>query len=310
MVEIIKLIGTYRNGNYDVWLYRDGTRIMETVDANDKELVSEFPNSLDCKITNRCNMGCQMCYEASHDKGKHGDIMNYKFIDTLRPFTELAIGGGNPLEHPELEAFLRRLQDKKVVSNMTLNVNHFMENIGYVKSLSEKGLVYGIGVSLGDIDSRVSRDIIDSIRSIPDTIVHTIAGVTRPDTYKSLWHYGLSVLVLGYKDVGLGKSFGVNNSEMISSNKKWLAENLDAMLTGFSYCCFDNLALDQLKVKEFINDDAKWVEIYQGDDGSQSMFVDLVEGKYALNSMSDDVFDISDDVISMFSNLSCKRSAL
>ena len=87
----------YRNGNYDVILnLENGTKIRR----NDLDsLIPEYPESMDVKITNRCQHNCAMCHENSTKDGVHGDIMNAKFIDTLHPYTELAIGGGNPLDN-------------------------------------------------------------------------------------------------------------------------------------------------------------------------------------------------------------------
>ena len=90
---------SYRNGNYTVYFNKsNGTKIRK----NDLDFLEpEFPESFDCKITNRCYHNCFMCHEDSVSDGKHGNI-NHEFFKTLRPHTEIAIGGGNPLEHPQL----------------------------------------------------------------------------------------------------------------------------------------------------------------------------------------------------------------
>ena len=41
--------------------------------------------------------------------------------------TEIAIGGGNPMSHPELESFFFRMKDRKIISNITINQFHFMK---------------------------------------------------------------------------------------------------------------------------------------------------------------------------------------
>ena len=83
------------------------------------------------------------CHEGSTPDGKLGDIMNEKFIDTLHPFQEVALGGGNVLEHPDLIPFLYKLKDKKVIPNITLNQKHFEENIDLVSDLILSKLIYG-----------------------------------------------------------------------------------------------------------------------------------------------------------------------
>ena len=52
------------------------------------------------------------CHENSSSLGLHGDILNLPFIVSLSPWTELAIGGGNPLIHPNLIEFLGKCKRK------------------------------------------------------------------------------------------------------------------------------------------------------------------------------------------------------
>ena len=89
----------YKNGNYRVLIdLETGTKIRE----NDLDFFrADFPESFDVKITNRCDIGCAFCHENSTCDGKHGNILFAGFIDKLHPYTEIAIGGGNPLAHPD-----------------------------------------------------------------------------------------------------------------------------------------------------------------------------------------------------------------
>jgi len=53
----MKRIGSYKNGNYVVHMFDDGTKIR----ANSLDFFSAaFPESMDMKICNRCDMGCPM----------------------------------------------------------------------------------------------------------------------------------------------------------------------------------------------------------------------------------------------------------
>ena len=90
----MELLGRYRNGNYVTTILSDGTRIRET---NDDEFIPDHAENMDIKITNCCSMSCPFCHEGSTPDGKHGDILNEKFIETLHPFQECAIGGGTYL---------------------------------------------------------------------------------------------------------------------------------------------------------------------------------------------------------------------
>lgn len=82
----IKLLQSYTNGNYIVKIYSDGTKIRIT---EEDKFIPEFPESIDMKITDYCEVGCPMCHENSSIKGKHANF-NYKFLDTLKEGTEIA----------------------------------------------------------------------------------------------------------------------------------------------------------------------------------------------------------------------------
>ena len=82
----MKLLGSYRNGNYKVLIFDDGTKVRyNKLDC----MIPDTVESLDLKITNRCNMNCRMCHEDSKIDGDHADLISESFIDKLHPFTEL-----------------------------------------------------------------------------------------------------------------------------------------------------------------------------------------------------------------------------
>ena len=111
------LLGVYKNGNHKTMIFSDGTRVRST---NEDEFTFDFAENMDIKICNKCDAGCKYCHEGSTPDGKLADIMNEKFIETLHPYQEVALGGGNILEHPDLIPFLRKLKDLKVFKFLIL----------------------------------------------------------------------------------------------------------------------------------------------------------------------------------------------
>ena len=98
---------SYINGNYKVIInLNNGTKIRDNGSAASFE--PSRPESLDVKITNQCDMGCPMCHERSCSDGYHAhkaDII--EFFNKLPAYTEVAIGGGNPLCHPDIVEILQ-----------------------------------------------------------------------------------------------------------------------------------------------------------------------------------------------------------
>jgi hypothetical protein len=294
----------YENGNYVVLLdLKTGTKIRE----NDLDhFRAAFPESMDIKLCNKCNMGCPQCHENSTPDGALGDIMSESFIDRLHPWTELALGGGNVLEHPDLVPFLEKCQRLQLIPSMTVHQAHFMQNIDLLKDLVDRKLVYGLGVSL----SRPTNDFIEAIKQFPNAVIHVINGIVTPLELETLACYGLKILILGYKRFRRGEAMYEEHGDEIEETKSWLYDELPAIINEhwFDVVSFDNLALKQLDAKRLLSQD-EWDEFYMGDDGqdgemsSASMYVDMVRREYARNSTCTERFPLEDDIVTMFNNL-------
>ena len=301
---------SYKNGNYTVHIdLETGTKIRE----NDLDFFrADTVESMDIKITNRCDRGCQFCHENSTVDGKHADLFAPSFLDTLHPYTELAIGGGNPLEHPDLLKFLLRCKDNKWIPSMTINQHHFMTNFDFIKQLVDAKLIYGLGVSV----SEPNDALIGKLCQIPNSVVHVIAGLVPIHRLMKLKDNNLKLLILGYKQVRRGenlyKTIGSDIEDRINHLKNVLPTIIDE--SWFKVVSFDNLALNQLDVKNTLNmTDDEWSTFYMGDDGidgsmtSSSLFVDLVERKYAKNSCDLNRYDLKNTVEEMFMHLRDKE---
>jgi hypothetical protein len=294
---MIKLLGVYKNGNYSVKLLSDGTKIRVT---DGDEFVPAFAENCDVKITDRCNGGCPFCYEGCTPNGKHGNILNYKFLDTLHPYTELAING-NDLSHPDLLPFMYKMREKKIILNMTVNQIHFEKHFNTIKKWVDKGLIYGLGVSLIDPDD----EFINMITQFPNAVIHVINGVVSVDDLIKLADNNLKILILGYKNLRRGESYYEQNDETI----KLLQEDLDKHLfpeiitnSWFQVVSFDNLAIKQLNVQNHLPE-AQWSEFYMGDDGKYTFYIDMVDGTFGKNSLATERYPIMDNIDDMFNKI-------
>ena len=214
----ITMFKVYKNGNYFVFFdLNTGTKVR----YNDKDSFNPIkPESMDLKITNKCygngNGLCAMCHECSSPEGKHGNVLNLPFLDTLLPYTEIAIGGGNPLLHPDLIQFLKGLKTRKLIANMTVNQWTFMQGLDYLKSLVDKEMIYGIGVSLTDPNDK----FIEAVKEFPNVVIHVINGVVSRESLQKLANNGLKILILGYKEFGRGNEFYVDSGDEINILKE------------------------------------------------------------------------------------------
>lgn len=300
----MELLGRYKNGNAITTIYSDGTKERFTYDD---EFHPIFAENMDIKICNRCDRGCHWCHEGSTSDGEIGDIMNEKFIDTLHPYQEVALGGGNILEHPDLILFLHKLKDKKVIPNITLNQKHFEENIDLVDSLISKKLIYGLGVSL----ENPTTEFIKKVKRFPNVVIHVINGIVDPLQISCMLDCDLKILILGYKNLRRGSEWIDQDRRHIIGNQNWLKEELPDLIGRFKVVSFDNLAIEQLDIKERWSElsDDQWDEFYAGDDGDFTYYIDMVERKFARSSTAsfDKRYDLLDNVDEMFKIIQNER---
>lgn len=293
----MELLGKYKNGNFKTIILSDGTKIRET---EDDEFVPAFAENMDIKICNFCDMGCPFCHEGSTTDGKFGDILNEKFIDTLHPYQEVALGGGDATSHPDLIPFLQKLKDRKVIVNMTVNQIHFEKKQELIRRLVEEKLIYGLGISLVN----PTKNFIELIKQYPNAVIHVINGVLSPKDVYALENNNLKMLILGYKHLRRGNEYFESELADIKTKQHWLYGNLEFVLKGFKVVSFDNLAIEQLNVRRLMTDE-EWDEFYMGDDGTMTYYIDMVEHKFARSSTAafDKRYNLLDSVDDMFQKI-------
>ena len=79
----MKELFNIENGNCNVILYDDGTRVVETIDPDDDHIDLHQPLSLDINISNRCTNGCPYCYAGNTPEGKVADLMDMDYLDNV-----------------------------------------------------------------------------------------------------------------------------------------------------------------------------------------------------------------------------------
>lgn len=291
---MLRLLGEYKNGNYAVKIYSNGTKIRETAED---EFVPSFAENCDVKITSCCDGGCEWCYEGCTPTGKHGDILSYKFLDTLHPYTELAING-NDLTHPDLESFMQKMKEKNVILNMTVNQLHFERHYDKLKEWCEKELIYGLGISLRN----PTPDLIEKAQRFPNAVIHVINGVVSVEELRALSCHGLKLLILGYKNLRRGEAYYDKNSSAVVGLQEELSSHLFSEIIPngwFGVVSFDNLAIEQLGVQEHLSKE-RWEEFYAGDDGQFTFYIDMVDGTFGRNSLASKRYPIMDSIDEMF----------
>lgn len=287
----MKKLATYKNGNTITTIYDDGTKTHFT---KDDEFDFAFPECHDISISRCCDNGCEFCYYGCIPNGKHGELFGWKFFDSMHPYTEIAINIQRPLP-PDLGWFIAEMYYRKIIVNITINQNHFMDDEFWkqINTWIDFGYIKGIGISLTD---PTQEGFIEKVKKYPNAVIHVIAGVTPWEDIQYLMGHGLKLLILGYKKTGRGKKYYDGLFIPIITQMKYLEGGLDEVIDGFEVVSFDNLALDQLDVKSKVSKE-EWNMMYAGEDGTNTFAIDLVDGTFARNSVSQIKYPIGDKTI-------------
>lgn len=289
MIDIIDG-SSYFNGNYFVSLCNNGTKVYRALRKDEPTLKAEFPDSIDLKITNKCNIGCPYCHESSTISGKSFNLeKTIKILDTLpRVGIEIAIGGGDIFEDwNDTKELLNWLKHNRFYSRVTVNFRS-IEKLGE----SAMELWYhteAVGVSL---DNNITESELKKIETSVfnfRTIYHVIVGINSIEQIKSLLDsvYDLSILVLGYKNWGRGRNFTIKQELLENWKNEFkqllLEKRRSTRNSRKSSISFDNLAIEQLDLRGCILEQ-DWITSYMGDDFTHSMYIDAVEEVYSPTS--------------------------
>ena len=288
----MEVIANYQNGNTHVALYTDGTKVRKYEGTP----APVHPESIDMKITDWCDVGCAFCHESSTVRGKHANVETiYRMIEGLPAGVELAIGGGDPLSHPKIFEIMEAFSKRGLVANVTVNGQHIYRHYKLIQDLRGYGAIHGLGISYHermwhdygeeaapyDHDRRGNGVMEFDDVADQNTIIHFIAGEHDPLDALNVSRYNAKILVLGYKQFGRGVGhFSPRVTHNLGAWKYWINTIMSKGIV-----CFDNLALEQLKLKDRLPADL-WKRCFMGDDGTFTMYADAVRDEYAISSTS------------------------
>lgn len=302
---------SYINGTYKVVISPSGAAAMSDPSGR---FLPEFPDSIELKVTNHCGTGCSYCYQASTLHGKHGQIAPLlRILEAFPRGMQLAIGGGDPFTWPYLDVFLKEVQNQ-FVCNITINDANFNRiNIQRIADYKNAHQLHGIGISIPGSSyhsaygyirdfNRILHEKCHDINNNPIFCAHLIAGLYPASTIlhdiRSLAQpmrasfgdekdYTYNLLILGFKRKGFASKTNNSWRHVVEHNIQFLADNLKQFTTAYSKCrctiSFDNLAIEQLRVRDYLTI-PDWDTFYLGPDGSHSFYIDAVHKTSALNS--------------------------
>lgn len=160
-----KITDKVKNGNYYILyanMFHQKEKLRLQIDSI-PDLIPEYPELVDMKITNKCEHKCPFCYMNSVSEGEHAKKRDiYRILRKFKIKTEFALGGGNVLLHPDFTDIVKHIHNKDHIVNITIRYDD-IKTIETNKNIKRaiKKYVSGIGISVQkakDVD--VARDFI------------------------------------------------------------------------------------------------------------------------------------------------------
>jgi hypothetical protein len=274
------ILSEYINGNAIIQLHSDGTRVVDY----DNELNLEYPLNIDLRVNSECSFGmnpntgkafCYFCHESSTINGIECDydLLRDKLIG-LPKGIELAIGCNKMTS--ELQKFIFWCDMMGYIVNLTINQGHVKRDFVMLNALVQSGVIKGLGISYrSGLKFEVPQELLD----YEHTVFHVICGIDSYHEIEALRKEGVKkVLVLGEKNFG----FNLGKVDLTTKKHKEWYWWIHKMFSVFDVVSFDNLALKQLNIKRFFNDD-NWEVFNQKE---YSFYIDAVNKILAPSSRS------------------------
>lgn len=281
-----QLLGSYKNGNYNIAIYSDGTKIRET---EGDAFIPSFAENINLKITEKSDPACPWYHSIVKEGENQAALMAeneietvHKYIKSLRPFTEVTISG-NDLSNPEILDLLVYLRKKRVISNILISQENFVNNYHRILGWTERRLIRGLEVSLEDSED---SEFLQKIQCFDRPTIHIMSGVFTGDDLDNLDGKNLRIFVHGFNKDLLPDDLDLDQQDIVY-NEEWLSEAIKTEFPdAFSSVSFDNLAIEQLHVKETLSKDSKdpWDDFYIRPEEDFDLCIDAVNDVFYSNS--------------------------
>lgn len=288
-----------KDPRYKFWTLfnkQSGTKIRFVFDYQDIEATpkkSYAPELVDLKITNNCTNGCKYCYQNSNADGKHAEeyeVMN--IIDELSRLEvfEIAIGGGDPLNHPRFVDILKYARMKGIVPNFsTRNIkwlddcrlrNEILNNCGSFAYSADRY------VDISRLGTIFDYFNVDRKKVSIQLTMGAVSQFNFQRILRKCFENHFCLTLLGFKNVGRGEDFKKKDySWMI---KEILLAKEEKYGKGYY---LPSISMDTSLITEFF-DEIQELKIpswlYSTKEGSFSCYIDAVDKKIGPSSFCDE----------------------
>lgn len=153
-------------GDYHFWADNEtGVTMRWGRTMRENPIWAPVPELADISISNHCTKGCSFCYRNSDNNKEWMSVEDYCSVLEAMNHPEygnvfqVAIGGGEPLEHPDFLAIIDETVKRGVVPNFTTNGTHLTEEV----CNSIQGKVGSVALSIVSVNE-IEKEKVEMLR--------------------------------------------------------------------------------------------------------------------------------------------------
>ncbi|MCR5568781.1 MAG: radical SAM protein [Paludibacteraceae bacterium] len=217
------------------------------------------PELLDISITNYCEKVCPFCYRQSNREGQHIKLSDFfNIVNQAKELgvLQIALGGGNPNQHPEFIKIIQAIRESGIVPSYTTN------GMGLSDEILEATKKYCGAMALSiytPFDENYYKQVIDRIKT--HSIRFNLHIILKSDTLETITKWlqsfppffvGVNAIIfLSYKPIGGNRSLIVNDP------LKWqnffdAVKNCKSLKIGFDSCTVPGIVTYMKDVKDYL----------------------------------------------------------
>lgn len=204
------------------------------------------PELLDISITNYCTRNCHFCYRQSNNNGNHMSMSDFKIIMNQAKeagVLQIALGGGNPNQHPHFIDIIRNIREKGIIPSYTTNGEELSDDI----LVATHNYCGAMAISLYPPYDRY-EEIVQRIASFKiklnlhiilkkDTVTLITNWLRNPPS----WFSNINALIiLNYKPIVSSSNEMVTDRETLTSFYRTVSECKNLKI-GFDSCCIPGI---------------------------------------------------------------------
>lgn len=234
------------------------------------------PELVDLKITDYCGFGCAFCYQGSTKTGKHAtldSILNAVDDCVDNQVFEIAIGGGEPTQHPKFEEILKYCRNEKIQANFTTKNGKFL--VKKPEILENHSVAFSI-TTAHDLKVYEVLGEFAMKQFTPQIVAGTVSSYEYEKIVDYCGKHNLRPMLLGYKETGRGKEFKIHGVDT------WK----DADALQYALRELKQVGVDTAMVKSCSKEIGSICNnlFYFGNEGVVSCYIDAVTGMIGSSS--------------------------